>query len=66
MEQAVGQIYYFPNLREAMESLLKYLLVNKILLTDDKHFLVCYLVIRRGFVGVYKAISRAYVRVEVD
>lgn len=30
------------------------------MLTDEQHFLVCYLVIRRGFMGVYKAIPRLH------
>lgn len=28
------------------------------MLTGEQHFFVCYLVIRRGFMGVYKAIPR--------
>lgn len=45
---------YFLNLTEATQGILKYLLVNKVLLTGEQHFFVCYLVIRRGFMGFTK------------
>lgn len=47
---------------EAKHSRQKYLSVNKVLLPVEQQLLICYLVISRGFVGVYKAIPRPHIQ----